>query len=172
MAATADYARAQPWARWPNEEMAQIRVTLDGTTTQYLASVIGASGVQRGLNLFPEGRLPSIDNRYVQPMMPAGTLIVWLDEREDGDAVAPEFAGKALRYGWPSDLELMPTYLAFGADGPADLGDADVRRLTVAVGAVVDQSRRETAPPVGRSRRGSVPVDADTIGSYTLRLVR
>src|SRR5262249_2948991 len=121
---------------------------------------------------FPEGQLPSFGTWRGQPMMPAGTLVTWLDQREDGDAVAPEFAGKALRYGWPADVPLLPTFLGFGPEGPADLGDADGRRLTVGTGAVVDHSRRETAPPVGRSRRGSVPVDADTIGSYTLRLVR
>jgi hypothetical protein len=172
MAVTAEYARAQPWARWPDDEMAQVNVTVDGRAASFMASVIGASGVQRGLNLFPEGRLPHFDGRYGPPVMPSGTLIVWLDERDDGDGVPPEFVGKAMRYGWPEDLPYLPTYLAFGSEGPADIGREDARRLAVAVGAVVDQSRRPTAPPVGRARRGRVPVDADTIGTYTLRLVR
>jgi hypothetical protein len=37
---------------------------------------------------------------------------------------------------------------------------------------VVDQSRRPTAAPVGRARRGNVPVDADAVGTYILRMVR
>ena len=172
MAATADYARAQPWVRWPDDVLAEVGITVDGGSNRYLASVIGASGVQRGLNLFPDGRLPALDHRSGAPLMPAGTLIVWLDELSGGDDVAPEFIGKAQRYGWPGELPLMPTYLSFGRQGPADLSNADVRRLTVAVGAVVDQSRRPTAAPVGRARRGNVPVDADAVGTYTLRMVR
>lgn len=171
MAATAEYARAQPWVRWPDDELAEVGITVDGGSDRYLASVIGASGVQRGLNLFPGGRLPAF-GQLAGPTMPAGTLIVWLDEHGDGDEVAPEFVGKAQRYGWPDDLPLLPTYLSFSRKGPADLSNVDVRRLTVGIGAVVQQSRRPTAPPVGRARRGTVPVDADAVGSYTLRLVR
>ena len=172
MAATGEYARAEPWLRWPDDEMAEVRVTLDGSVSNYLVSVIGASGVQRGLNLFPDGQLPKLEPRSGAPMMPAGTLIVWLDESDDLDRDDSESLGKAGRYGWPDDLPLVPMFLAFGPTGPADLSHTEVRRLTVAVGAVVAQSRRSTAPPVGRARRGTVPVDADTVGAYTLRLVR
>jgi hypothetical protein len=172
MAVTAEYAGAEPWLRWPDDEMAEVRVTVDGAVSDYLASVIGASGVQRGLNLFPGRTMPILGSKSGMPIMPPGTLILWLDEWDQDDPADSEFVGKALRYGWPQTMPLVPTYLAFGPTGPADLSHTEVRRLTVAVGAVVAQSRLSTAPPVGRARRGTVPVDADAVGTYTLRLVR
>jgi hypothetical protein len=172
MAATVEYARTEPWLRWPDDEMAELQVTVDGAMTYYLASVIGASGVQRGLNLFPGRELPILGSVSGMPVMPPGTLIVWLDDWDEDDPTYSEVVRKAGRYGWPDDMPLVPTYLGFGPTGPTELSRTEVRQLTVAVGAVVTQSRRSTAPPVGRARRGTVPVDLDTVGSYTLRLVR
>jgi hypothetical protein len=86
--------------------------------------------------------------------------LCFLDPR---DQVPQEFIAKAGRYGWPTALELLPVWLVAGPDGPADLDQLNVRRLTLGLAAVVGHHRRSIAKTTGTlvladGRRGTYSI--------------
>jgi nucleotide-binding universal stress UspA family protein len=139
IAAAAEYARAQPWRHWSDEDALRVVIGVDGVSAPCVALVLGASGVQRGLNLVPGMAVPPRMDRWRpgQPLpMPPGSLLLWLDPAaETGSA----FLSKARRYGWPADLDVFPTWFTVEKGDPADLGRNEARRLTVALIAVASR---------------------------------
>ena len=107
-----------------------------------MAIVLGNEGIQRGLVLSPGGSIPTGLSTWepgAEVPMPPGTLMLHLDPRSE---LPPEYAAKAARYGWPADADLVPLLLTVRAEGPGDVGMADVHQLTVAIAAVLEHDRR------------------------------
>jgi hypothetical protein len=84
-----------------------LRLLVDGATEQYVAIVMGNAGVQRGPALYRGASLPKEVTR-VKGAVPASTLLLFRDPEGEGP---PEFARKAVRYGWPADEALLPTWV-------------------------------------------------------------
>jgi hypothetical protein len=147
------YRQAAPWRRWTDTDLFDLVIRVEGTPARYVAIVIGAEDVQYGLVLYPGGALPDglTDWRPGAPTpVPAGSILCYLDP--PGEA-PPEFAAKAARYGWPADADLTPVWLIIGPHGPADLDRTAVRRLTVAIAAVLAHDDRQSGasgPTVGK----------------------
>jgi hypothetical protein len=142
-AQASDYCQAQPWVRWSDDADMGLVVRIDGAAARYVAVVLGQEGIQRGLVLYPGGALPTGLREWTPGTsvpLPGGTLLFYLDPPEESP---PEFVAKAIRYGWPGDADLIPICVASGPDGPADVGRADVHRLTMGLAAVLahDHSR-------------------------------
>jgi hypothetical protein len=139
VAAGAAYARAKPWRSWSDEDVLRVVVGVDGVSAPCVGLVLGAAGTQIGFNLIPGTQVPARMDRWRpgQPLpMPSGSMILWLDSAAETGSV---FVNKARRYGWPTDLDLWPTWLAVEKGDPSDLGRDEVRRLTVALVAVVSR---------------------------------
>jgi hypothetical protein len=130
--ATWAFRDAEPWQRRSDVDTLRVVTRTEDGTNEYTASVIGREGVQRGLNLFPGKGIPRLgDWRPGDPFpMPDGTYIVYLDDLHDA---TPEHAGKALRYGWPEDADLWPSWFVVRDGAPADLDATDARRLVEAL---------------------------------------
>jgi hypothetical protein len=160
------YRRAAPWRRWTDQNHFDLVVRVDDTPARYVAIVIGAEGVQRGLVLYPGGALPD-GLAGVRPgaptPVPVGSILCYLDP--PGEA-PPEFAAKALRYGWPADADLTPVWLTTRPDGPADLDRTAVQRLTAAIAAVLAHDDRQ--PGASGPTTGTHTLAAGEQASYTL----
>jgi hypothetical protein len=132
------YLRAEPWARWSDDVPLGLQLTLDGTTAKYVAVVMGNAGIQLGLALYPGVTLPpGLRSPGPEPGLettPSGTLLLMLERPGD---IPSEFAGKALRYGWPAGAAYVPGWVGVGSEGPSDLADADAHRLQMALAAVL-----------------------------------
>ena len=167
VAAAHEYRQARPWRRRADDEHLDLVVRVDGVAARYVAIVLGAEGVQRGLVLYPGGVFSAERQRGWRPgtpvEVPAGTVMFYLDPPEE---TPPEFVAKAARYGWPADADLVPAWVIGGPDGPADLDQTTVRRLTLAVTAVLahdGQARAEAATT------GVQVLADDSVGEYTIR---
>jgi len=136
--ATWAFRDAEPWLGRSDVDTLRVVTLAEDGTSEYTASVIGREGVQRGLNLFPGKGIPPLgDWRPGDPFpMPDGTYIVYLDELHDA---TPEHAGKALRYGWPNDADLWPSWFVVRDGAPADLDAVDARRLVQALHGIARQ---------------------------------
>ncbi|MDQ2724363.1 MAG: hypothetical protein M3Y36_02545 [Actinomycetota bacterium] len=135
------YQREQPWTRWSDAAHLAVTVTVGEVPSTYVATVIGAEGVQRGLILHPGTALPAgLDGTPgIAAAVRAGTLMFFLDPPSEAP---PGFAAKAARYGWPDDAELIPSWVASGPDGPEDVSSNDVERIGVAIAAVLSHDGR------------------------------
>lgn len=133
-----EYRAAEPWLLRGDDEPLDLFVRLSGKSARFVAVVLGQERIQRGLVLYPGADLPdSVRRPHPEEVkVPPGTLMYYLDPPQENP---PEFAAKAVRYGWPpDDLELTPAWVAGGPDGgPADLEQTDVRRLVIALMAVL-----------------------------------
>ena len=140
-----------------------LRLIVDGANEQYVAIVMGNAGVQRGLALYRGASLPKEVTR-VKGAVPAGTLLRFLDPEGEGP---PEFARKAVRYGWPADEALLPTWVLGSPQGPSDLSDRDARRCQIALAAVlaVDAQARCWQEPRRRPRTGWDSRGAESAGT-------
>jgi hypothetical protein len=160
------YRRTAPWRRWTDQDHFDLVIRIDDTPARYVAIVIGAEDVQHGLVLYPGGALPDtlVDWRPGAPTpVPAGSILFYLDP----PAEAPqEFRSRAARYGWPADADLTPVWLATGQHGPVDLDRTGVRRLTVAIAAIIAHDRQ---PDRNGTTTGTCALSANQQGTYTLQ---
>jgi hypothetical protein len=131
------FCEAAPWERWHDNDLLALEITLDGACRRYAAVVIGNAGIQRGLAVHPGDQLPPGLEEWVPgrpPPNPAGALALTLDHPAD---LPPDVRAKALRYGWPPDVPLLPVAFRFGPDGEGgDPSDNEVQTLAVAMAAV------------------------------------
>lgn len=164
------FLRAEPWARWSDVVPLALKLTLDGSMTNYVAIVMGNAGVQRGLALYPGVTLPSgLSTPGPEPTLestPSGTLLLMLDPPEE----TPEaFAEKALRYGWPADAAYLPTVIGVGPDGPSDLAGTDAHRLQIALAAVLAiDSRGPVLAEVALATTGRVALADGAHGDFVI----
>jgi hypothetical protein len=165
------FARRQPWARFTDEVDLAVEVRVGGDLTAYAAVVLGHEEVQHGLVLYPGSDVP-IGLRSVKPGQraptPPGTLMFTLDSPHEPP---PEFTAKARRYGWPLEEKLVPVFLTVDGDGPSELGQNDVQRLTVAITAVTRYDRRGLVLLAGSSQavKGRLTLADTTNASFTIR---
>ena len=164
------YLRAEPWARWSDVVPLGLQVMVDGTVTNYVAIVMGNAGVQRGLALYPGVTLPpGLRSPGPAPALeatPSGTLLLMLDRPGE---IPDEFAGKALRYGWPAGAAYFPTWVGVGSDGPSDLAGADAHRLQVALAAVLAiDSRGPVLAEGARATTGRVALADGAHGEFSI----
>ncbi|MGH9018658.1 MAG: hypothetical protein ACRDY1_12990 [Acidimicrobiales bacterium] len=146
------FLRDEPWIRWSDDIDLALDITVDGQRARYVAVVMGNAGVQHGLVLYPgESAPPGLrdEHRDGPDAMPAGTLVCTLDR--PGELPA-ELTAKAHRYGWPPGADVVPAFFTVGPSDGRDVGRADVRRLTVALAAVLSHDGRgpvlvHPAPP-------------------------
>jgi hypothetical protein len=164
-----DYCRAGPWRRFSDVNYINLTVKIDNAATRYVAVVIGAQGIQRGLVLYPDDALLNgpPDPRGDEPEpMPAGTLLLWLDP---SDEVPPEFAAKAARYGWPDGTDLLPVCLIGGPTGLADLDRRSTHHLTLAIAALLAYDRHRQDPGNGTTKTtGELTLPDNRRGTYSI----
>ena len=95
--------------------------------------------------------------------VPGGTVMFYLDPPHE---TPPEFLAKAVRYGWPTDADLVPAWVVGGPDGPADLDQAAVHRLTLAINAVITHDRE---PPDATVTTGELTLGGEIPGGFTVK---
>jgi hypothetical protein len=136
-----NFYRREPWRRLTDEIDLAVDTTIGDDVRDYTAIVLGSEGIQHGLVLYPgsgAAGLRQVEPGTRVPMLP-GTLLFTLDPP---DGPPEELVGKAHRYGWPPDSELVPVFFTVDGDGPGELGRSDVQRLTVATAAVTRHDAR------------------------------
>jgi hypothetical protein len=137
-----EFYRAAPWTRWDDGIVLALETSVDSTGGGWAAVVMGNSGIQHGLVLYPGGQLPAGLDDWAPGLpvpMPPGTLSLMLDQPSD---LPSDLRNKAFRYGWPPDAELVPAVLRLAREGGGDPGAADVHLLAVALAAVTTHDAR------------------------------
>ena len=164
MGQTLGFLHAEPWLRWTDASHLALRLTVDGRTTAYVGTVMGNAGLQHGLALYPGTGLPK---RLSAPNVPDGTLLLFLDPE---DEVPPEFAGKARRYGWPTDEALLPAWVVGTPQGPGDLSDLDAQHVQLALAAVLslDAQGLVLAGAQALPLLGEVTLSGGRLGRYEI----
>jgi|GEM_PF-163645 len=142
MTAARGYREQAPWERWSDAVPLRVTVTAPNGAADYVAVVLGAEGIQRGLALYPGSELPAGVRRpgpRGPSRPPAGTLMLFLDPASE---LPPELVQKAFRYGWPAHDELVPAFMSIGRSGPRDPDRRDLHHLSLACTAVTAHDRR------------------------------
>lgn len=138
-----EFYTAAPWVRWNDGIVMTLETSLDAVRSAVV--VMGNSGIQHGLVLYPGGvpeGLADWEPGSSLPM-PEGTRALLLDPPSD---LPTDLRNKALRYGWPDDAELMPVVLRLEGEEGGDPGASDARLMAVALAAVTAHDARG---PVG-----------------------
>ncbi|MGH9077994.1 MAG: hypothetical protein ACRDY0_11200 [Acidimicrobiales bacterium] len=131
-----DFYRAAPWTRWHDGVVLALETSIENTDGSWAAVVMGNSGIQHGLVLYPGGHIPAGLDDWEPGLpvpMPSGTLSLMLEPPSD---LPPDLRNKAFRYGWPPDAELVPAVLRLGRESGGDPGEADAQLLAVALAAM------------------------------------
>lgn len=155
-----EFYRAALWTRWDDGVVLALETSVQSTDGGWAAVVMGNSGIQHGLVLYPGGQLPAGLDDWAPGLpvpMPPGTLSLMLDPPSD---VPSDLRNKAYRYGWPPGAELVPAALRLAREDAGDPGAADAQLLAVALAAVT-----------AHDARGPVAVDAAhqaTVGEIVL----
>jgi hypothetical protein len=113
------WAYVRPWDRQGDDVHLRLELKIGSERTNAVAIVLGNSGVTHGLAVCPGREVPQAvidDEEGVRP--PTGTSLLTLIGR---DEAPPEVLERAVRHGWPSDLD-APLFLASGPDGPEEFG--------------------------------------------------
>lgn len=165
------FCRAEPWIRWSDDIDLALETSVDGESSRYVAVVMGAMGVQRGLALYPgEVAPPGLRDgpAHQPPTVRPGTLLCILDPPAD---LPVEFTAKAHRYDWPAGADLVPVFVTVGPEEGGDIGLADVKRFTVAIAAVVAHDGRGPilADPETQVTTGTVALGDGQRATFTIR---
>jgi hypothetical protein len=137
-----DFYRAAPWTRWHDGIVLALQTSIESTDEGWAAVVMGNSGIQHGLVLYPGGEIPAGLDDWEPGLsvpMPPGTLSLMLDPPSE---LPSDLRNKAFRYGWPPDAELVPAVLRLGREGGGDPGEADAQLLAVVLAAVTAHDTR------------------------------
>jgi len=137
-----EFYRGAPWTRWDDGTVLTLETSIHTADGGLAAVVMGNSGIQHGLVLYPGGQLPDGLDDWEPGLpvpMPSGTLSLMLDPPSE---LPPDLRNKAFRYGWPPDAELVPAVLRLGREGGGDPGEADAQLLAVALAAVTAHDAR------------------------------
>jgi hypothetical protein len=140
------YAEAAPWRRWADDVDFVVNVSNGEERRQFNAVVMGNAGVQIGLALFP-GEVVGSELEHRDPEAPRpydpGTLVCTLD---DPDEAPVEFRSRAIRYGWPEDALLVPSFFGVDEEGGREISGGDARLLAIVTAAVLSHERRHGRP--------------------------
>jgi hypothetical protein len=165
VAAAHEYWKVKPWLRWADDQHLDLVVRVARVAARYVAIVLGQEGIQHGLVLYP-GAVFQADSMLrrearKRSSVPAGTVMFYLDPPHE---TPPEFVAKAARYGWPADADLTPAWVVGGPDGPVDLDQTAVHRLSLAIAAVLTCDAQQAANPAS----GELTLPGDIPGSFTI----
>ncbi|MFZ0665999.1 MAG: hypothetical protein WAM97_09595 [Acidimicrobiales bacterium] len=141
-----DFYRAAPWTRWDDRVVLVLETSIGNTDDCLAAVVMGNSGIQHGLVLYPGGQIPAGLEDWEPGLpvpIPSGSLSLLLEPPSD---LPTDLRDKAFRYGWPRDAELVPAVLRLGQKGGGDPGEADAQLLAVALAAVAAHDTRGPVP--------------------------
>jgi hypothetical protein len=133
------YDDAQPWSRWGDDVGLFLEIeedTDDEDVDQRVAIVLGASGIEFGLAVYPDDDEADLDERYGSPDFapPSGTLLLTLLPPAE---LPPDLVDRALRHGWPADRTRVAAALCV-VDGEFAEPDAgELRTLVVALSAAL-----------------------------------
>lgn len=153
--ALARLADQRPWERWDDDQPMRVELTVGGRRSSWVAVVMGAAEIQRGLALYPGRRMPRAltdpTSTPEQATVP-GSLLVFLDE---ADECPTEAIDKALREGWPDELDVFPACVRIDEAGdPAPLDEAAAVTLHGLTVAVLAHDGAAGAAPVTRGETG------------------
>lgn len=145
------YRKAQPWLRRDQNKPLDLVVTLPrGGSSRYVAQVQHrAEPEQSVLRLIPGTDLPASERRQEETPtalaeLPAGTFMFYLSTPAEN---VPYLVARAHRYGWPVSDSVTPMWYVGTPDGrPADLGQEDTYRLSLALTAIVGYDRQQVPP--------------------------
>ena len=172
--AALEFYRSRPWDRWHDAITLSLEVKVGGPRRRFAVVVMGNSGVQHGLALYPGDDVPPGLRGWepgALPRTPTGSLACTLDEPSDLPA---DIRAKAARYGWPADADLVPAVIRMGPpDEAGDPGAGEVQLLTVALTAVRAHDARgpvRTGP--GEATTGSIALADGGRARFWLRQLR
>lgn len=158
------------WERWADEVDLSIRLSVDGHESELAGVVLGNAGIQFGLVLYPGPEPPPQLRKWKRATdvpVPDGTLMFHLDA---ASRLPADLVGKAVRYGWPESQERVPLLLRLLARKPCDLGAADVRRLALALAAVLELDSAGPQMAGAEPIRGSFRLAGDgQVGRFSIR---
>jgi hypothetical protein len=161
----------QPWTRWADDVDLLIETRTGTQRATFVAIVLGNADVEYGLLLYRGKAAPAglRGAKRARPMpTPRGTLML---NFSPPDEMPPEFVGKALRYGWPKDADLIPIVLSVEHDRPGEPSRDEVRALTVVLASLVEHDGQGpvllgTRP---RASSGTIALADETETSFTVR---
>ena len=163
-----EFYGAAPWIRWNDGIVMMLETSIDDARSAVV--VMGNSGIQHGLALYPEGHVPeglaNWEPGFPVPM-PAGTLALMLDPPS---ALPSELRDKAIRYGWPVDAEMFPIVLRLERDHGGDPGSQDTQLMALALAAVTAHDARGPVV-VGTAHqltKGEVVLGDGRVASYCI----
>jgi hypothetical protein len=164
------YVDATPWRRWTDSDWFRTALEIDGRSVERACLVLGNAGLQRGFNAVADAamfeRLATDESARRDPLQQLDeALIVHLDPWRETKGV---YAGKARRYGWPSEERLVPSLLTVRDGRPADLSCSDTRLLTLALQAVLteDARRLTVVKAASPTTTGEVAFDDGSVGLF------
>jgi hypothetical protein len=166
-----DFYRAAPWTRWHDQSVLALQTSIEGTAKDWAVTVLGSSGVQHGLVLYPGGEIPAglASRELGRPVaMPAGTVALMLDAPSE---LPSDLLNKALRYGWPPDADLVPVLLRLGREGGGDPAGLDTHLMAVALAAVTAHDKRGPVA-VGsphKATTGEVLLGNGTLATFSIK---
>lgn len=158
-----------PWERWADGVDLSIRLSVDGDESDLAGVVLGNAGIQFGLVLYPGPEPPPQLRRWKRAKdvpVPDGTLMFHLDPAA---GLPADLVAKAVRYGWPEPAERVPFLVRLQARKPCDLGAADVRRLALALAAVLELDSAGPQMAGAKPIQGSLRLaDDDQVGRFSI----
>lgn len=162
-AQAAAYARAQPWDGIADSVPLLLELRVGARRTEMTAVVLGNSGIERGLMVTPGRGIPEeIAEGRPGARLRDGSLMLLLGAP---DKMPPVFADRPHRYGWPDDLEELPTFSGWAGGGAHDITESEIELLTVALAGVVEFTRSEA----GKEVRGQLLLPRGSRGRYRVR---
>lgn len=166
------YADAAPWERWSDSECFDMRLDIgNGEWLGRSAVVLGAAGIQRGLNVLLDhahlAKFEELAERNDPGANPLevleASLIVHLDPWRDTHGLA---AVKARRFGWASHARLVPSLFTVRDGGPADLSGDDARLLALATHALLAQDAKSLSVVGGPPETGTIQFGDGVAGRF------
>ena len=162
-AQAAAYVRARPWDRFADTQPLLLELRVGARRAEMTAVVLGNSGIERGVMVTPgRGIQEEVAEGRPDARLRDGTLLLLLGSPQK---MPPVFANRPRRYGWPADLEELPTFSSWAGGKAHDLAEDEIELLTVALAALVEFAR----PGVETDLRGQLLLTRGSGGRYRVR---
>lgn len=161
----AAYARTRPWERY--DDMLYLRLDLKIGAQRLIraATILGNAGVLRGLAVHPGEHVPAqVMRGDTSKPPPSGSLHFSLNRREE---LPPDIVSRADRYGWPPDLDEVPAFFGWKAEGGGEIERTDAALLTVALAAAIDAVAADRG--LGYEAKGELILGAGKRARYRAR---
>jgi hypothetical protein len=168
----ARFAAQEPWQRLDDNDPLHVQLTVDDQRSDWAAIVMGSAGIQLGLAAYPGLTLPtalSAPTGRIEEAIVPGSFLVFFD---DAGQLPSDVIDKALRHGWPDELDVFPHCVTVDETGQP--GSLDATTATVLHGllsAVRQHDERYDEKPSGTGlvTRGRQTGAAGEQVSFTVR---